>query len=80
MEFLEQQREHLRPCLLHCFAGMNRSVALAVAYLLLKERMTLRSAVRLLAERRGWVLSNDGFMHQLVRLARDEGGFKGESI
>lgn len=73
MEFLEQQRKESRPVLLHCFAGMNRSVALAAAYLVVKERMALRSAVRLLASKRGWVLSNDGFMRQLVRLARDEG-------
>lgn len=28
--------------------------------------------VKLLSEKRGWILSNDGFMHQLVRLAREE--------
>lgn len=28
--------------------------------------------MKLLSEKRGWILSNDGFMHQLVRLAREE--------
>jgi len=72
MEFVEQQRAEKRPLLLHCFAGMNRSAALCAAYLMMKERMGLFRVVKLLSEKRGWILSNDGFMHQLVRLARHE--------
>ena len=37
-----------------------------------KERLGLFRVVKLLSEKRGWILSNDGFMHQLVRLAREE--------
>eukprot|EP00438_Fugacium_kawagutii_P003035 Skav229438 [mRNA] locus=scaffold397:112418:117094:- [translate_table: standard] len=72
VEFVDQQRAEKRPLLLHCFAGMNRSAALCAAYLMVKERMGLFRVVKLLSERRGWILSNEGFMHQLVRLARDK--------
>eukprot|EP00435_Cladocopium_sp_Y103_P025327 s59_g6.t1 len=72
VEFVDQQRAEKRPVLLHCFAGMNRSAALCAAYLMVKERIGLFRVVKLLSEKRGWILSNDGFMHQLVRLAREE--------
>lgn len=72
VEFVDQQRAEKRPVLLHCFAGMNRSAALCAAYLMVKERLGLFRVVKLLSEKRGWILSNDGFMHQLVRLAREE--------
>ena len=72
-DFLEQQRAEKRSVLLHCFAGMNRSAGLCAAYLMMKERLGLFRVVREMSEKRGWILSNDGFLHQLVRLARAEG-------
>mmetsp|Transcript_19819 Transcript_19819/g.46283 ORF Transcript_19819/g.46283 Transcript_19819/m.46283 type:complete len:422 (+) Transcript_19819:42-1307(+) len=71
-KFLDEQRAEGRPVLLHCFAGMNRSAALCAAYLLAKDRMDLFAAVKLISERRGWVLSNDGFVRQLVHFALSE--------
>lgn len=71
-EFLNEQRAQRRPVLLHCFAGMNRSAALCAAYLLARDRMDLFTVVRLISERRGWILSNDGFVRQLVHLAKAE--------
>ncbi|CAE7369262.1 Dusp2 [Symbiodinium natans] len=71
-EFLNEQRAQRRPVLLHCFAGMNRSAALCAAYLLVNDRMDLLAVVKLISERRGWILSNDGFVQQLVQLAKTE--------
>jgi len=72
-EFVDQQRADGRPLLLHCLGGMNRSPALCAAYLMKRERQRLFSVVKVISEKRGWVLSNDGFVRQRVRYARAEG-------
>jgi len=55
--------------LVHCELGVNRSAALAVAYLVDSERVTLTQAVRQVRLERPNVLCNDGFRRQLVRFA-----------
>ncbi|CAJ1355284.1 unnamed protein product [Effrenium voratum] len=72
LEFLDTQHADGRKVLVHCFAGMNRSAALCAAYLMIRDRMGLAKVVRHMSEQRGWILSNEGFVHQLVRLAREE--------
>ena len=57
----------------HCQAGMNRSGAVVVAYLILKRRMGLFSALQLARERRGMVLWNESFRQQLILLAHEQG-------
>lgn len=53
--------------LVHCVAGMNRSVALAVAYMYRKFGIPLRTTLRLLAAYRP-VLTNQSFRRQLQQL------------
>jgi hypothetical protein len=59
--------------LVHCAAGINRSGALAVAYVMHRERMPLLEAARHCAAQRGPLLWNRGFREQLVQFARAEG-------
>ncbi|KAL1529198.1 hypothetical protein AB1Y20_000156 [Prymnesium parvum] len=60
-------------CLVHCVAGINRSGVLAASELMLHERLPLLEAIRRIKAARGFVLSNDSFLEQLVTLARAEG-------
>jgi hypothetical protein len=59
--------------LVHCAAGINRSGALAMAYVMHRERMPLLEAARHCAAQRGPLLWNRGFREQLVQYARAEG-------
>ena len=61
--------------LVHCFAGINRSACIAVAYVLLTQtpRKGLVETVRGAFKERPFILSNHTFQHQLVELAWKEG-------
>ena len=65
-------RERGGVCLLHCHAGINRSAALAVAQLMVSERLPLLEAVARCQQARGPILWNPSFRVSLVRLAREE--------
>ena len=60
-------------CLVHCAAGVNRSAALCVAFLVKAQRWTLLRAVRHVHAKRPIVLTNPSFRLQLVQLAAQEG-------
>ncbi len=64
--------EHARGnrVLVHCQAGMSRSPALVLAYLMLRRDMTLGAAYAHLNERRGCICPNYGFRAQLEELQR----------
>merc|ERR1712176_580699 len=68
--FILSQKALHRKVLVHCFAGINRSGAICAAYLMRQEGLSLMQAVRLMIEKRGFVLANSGFVYQLVVLAR----------
>lgn len=59
--------------LLHCVAGRNRSVALAVALVLIFELTPLPNVVRRLFQRRPFILTNQSFRQQLSELAEQQG-------
>ena len=71
LQFLDDMRRQGRRTLVHCFAGMNRSATICVAYLIVREEMGLTDAVQLLREKRGVVLKNRSFNRELVALARE---------
>ncbi|XP_075872321.1 uncharacterized protein LOC142881844 [Nelusetta ayraudi] len=53
--------------LVHCARGISRSAALALAYLMIRERLSLVAALELVCQRRN-ILPNAGFLEQLRRL------------
>jgi len=55
--------------LVYCEAGVNRSVAVVAAYLLVEERMSMSNVLSLLKSKRGVILTNTWFMAELVTLA-----------
>lgn len=53
--------------LVHCVAGVSRSATLVLAYLVCRERMWLRDAIRFVRQRRYVIKPNTGFLQQLAR-------------
>merc|ERR1712151_813914 len=64
-QFISLAKERSAKVLVHCYAGINRSAALCMAYLLRHERMCFSQALDILLKRRGYVLGNKGFVDQL---------------
>ena len=57
----------------HCVAGVNRSGALAVAYVAQSRRWPLLRALRHCCRARGPLVWNATFQRQLVRFCKKEG-------
>ena len=74
--FLSRVKADGGVALVHCFAGVNRSAALAVAHLMLSERRPLEDIVRQCYSARPFILTNSSFRAQLVALAAREGLLK----
>ncbi|XP_076020853.1 dual specificity protein phosphatase 26-like [Genypterus blacodes] len=53
--------------LVHCFVGVSRSATLVLAYLMLKQNLTLVEAICAVKDNRG-VMPNRGFLRQLIKL------------
>uniref|UniRef100_M3XW07 Dual specificity phosphatase 13 n=1 Tax=Mustela putorius furo TaxID=9669 RepID=M3XW07_MUSPF len=53
--------------LVHCVVGVSRSATLVLAYLMLRQQLSLRQAVITVRQHR-WVFPNRGFLHQLCQL------------
>ena len=76
LDFVEQALPPSGPgILVHCWAGVNRSGAIVVAFLALRRGMTIAAAMRRATATRGTVLTNRAFLLALVqegrRLARE---------
>ncbi|XP_042276237.1 dual specificity protein phosphatase 26-like isoform X1 [Thunnus maccoyii] len=55
--------------LVHCHVGVSRSATLVLAYMMLKQNLTLVEAICAVKENRG-VIPNRGFLRQLIHLDR----------
>jgi len=64
--FLGQCRQEGRKVLIHCVMGINRSSVALVAFLCSGLGMDLSSAVDLASKQRGYILSNESFLDQLI--------------
>ncbi|XP_029998787.1 dual specificity protein phosphatase 26-like [Sphaeramia orbicularis] len=53
--------------LVHCHVGVSRSATLVLAYLMLKQHLTLVEAICAVKENRG-IIPNRGFLRQLIKL------------
>ena len=69
LKFIDMCKEQGRRVLLHCRAGINRSAALAVAYYMIHTHTPLYKAVQHCVAVRPIILSNRGFVEQLVEMA-----------
>ena len=66
-KFIDSQRLLGRNVLVHCHAGVSRSAAIIVAYLIKKEHTNLAKALATLRSKRPRAKPNDAFMQQLKK-------------
>ncbi|ORX54432.1 dual specificity protein phosphatase 12 [Hesseltinella vesiculosa] len=64
-DFIEQGRSQGTGVLVHCQAGMSRSVTVAAAYMMRKANISYERALEMIRIRRPAVQPNEGFMVQL---------------
>ena len=63
--FIEKGTEGENKILVHCGAGVSRSVSIIMMYLIMKKGYTFESAKKLMVEKRGGARPNEGFENQL---------------
>eukprot|EP01006_Ploeotia_vitrea_P014522 TRINITY_DN39385_c0_g1_i1.p1 TRINITY_DN39385_c0_g1~~TRINITY_DN39385_c0_g1_i1.p1 ORF type:complete len:269 (+),score=6.24 TRINITY_DN39385_c0_g1_i1:98-904(+) len=66
---IEDARRNEQPILVHCFAGINRSATIVIAYLMAHAKWSLMRAVAHTYSLRPFILQNRSFRVQLVELA-----------
>ncbi|KAM9336741.1 dual specificity phosphatase 29-like [Symphorus nematophorus] len=66
-DFIHGALSHKGKVLVHCARGISRSATLALAFLMIKERLTLVEAVQAVCKHRN-ILPNVGFLNQLCHL------------
>jgi len=71
---LHPRREEGGTVLVHCAAGISRSVSLVLAYLVMHEDMSLNEAYQLVKSRRTIIRPNNGFWTQLISFEKDVRG------
>ena len=52
---------------MHCYAGVSRSATLVLAYLMARERLSLKMALQRVREARPTAMPNQGFLRQLEK-------------
>jgi hypothetical protein len=75
MEFMDDAVNNGGCCVVHCYAGQNRSALMVCAYYMVRTRTPLLETVKHCYHQRGTrapFLTNPGFREQLVALARYE--------
>ena len=70
LDFIEAGLRCGKGVLVNCYGGVNRSAAVAVAFLVIRRQQPLRCAVERAMERRGTVLTQQYFRFLLVRASR----------
>lgn len=63
--FADEARENGVGVLVHCLAGISRSVTITVAYLMYKEKLTLEDAYEYVRVKKANIAPNFNFMGQL---------------
>ncbi|KAI8819665.1 protein-tyrosine phosphatase-like protein [Fimicolochytrium jonesii] len=64
-KFIDDARTEEKTVLVHCVAGVSRSAAVVIAYLMKTRKMDLKSAFAFVMAVRPSIGPNEGFMHQL---------------
>ncbi|KPI88304.1 putative phopshatase [Leptomonas seymouri] len=63
--FIDEARSNKKGVLIHCFAGLSRSVTIAVAYLMHLKGMTRDAALEMVRKARPAARPNEGFLREL---------------
>jgi hypothetical protein len=71
--WIDKQIQSGKTVFLHCYAGINRSASIALAYHCLKTGHDIVTGFKYLAEQRPGILSNTKFIEQLVIWADSNG-------
>ena len=74
--FIEEARKNNTKCLIHCMQGVNRSGVLATAHIMVKNNIGPISAVQIVYEKRGILLTNCSFISKLLMFAKERGYLK----
>ena len=72
-EFIDDAAASNGRVFIHCTLGVNRSGALAAAYIMLRTGKGPITVVEEMKRKRGCVLTNPGFQEQLIHLANQRG-------
>lgn len=64
-DFIDASRANNENILVHCRGGINRSATIVIAYLMLKENMTLCDAWKFVKERRSKISPHREYLEQL---------------
>ena len=67
---IEEARASNRVVLVHCMAGISRSVTITIAYLMKFHRMSMQRAYQYLKDMRPAISPNLNFMGQLIEFER----------
>ncbi|XP_066993527.1 dual specificity protein phosphatase Mpk3 [Anabrus simplex] len=71
IEFIDEARSNEKGVLVHCLAGVSRSVTITVAYLMYKLSLNLNDAFNLVRSRKSNIAPNFHFMEQLYSFERE---------
>ncbi|XP_014216551.1 dual specificity protein phosphatase 7 [Copidosoma floridanum] len=71
IQFIEEARNSDKGVLVHCLAGISRSVTITVAYLMHKCNLSLNDAFNLVRSRKSNIAPNFHFMEQLHSFERE---------
>jgi protein-tyrosine phosphatase len=64
-KFIEKQLADDKKIIVHCMAGISRSVSLVLSYLMYKYKMSYEKALATVRKNRPIANPNEGFMRQL---------------
>jgi protein-tyrosine phosphatase len=67
---IDEARSKSRGVLVHCLAGISRSVTVTLAYLMYNEQLSLEDAYDLVRNHKSNIAPNFHFMEQLVEYER----------
>jgi dual specificity MAP kinase phosphatase len=71
IEFIDEARSNQKGILVHCLAGVSRSVTITVAYLMYKCSLSLNDAFNVVRSRKSNIAPNFHFMEQLYNFERE---------
>ena len=71
LPILDEARKKNEVLLIHCMAGISRSVTVTIAYLMSRFRMPMQSAYQFVKDKRPAISPNLNFMGQLVEFERE---------